>query len=345
MDTIQNLLIGQTVFISYAREDEAVAKKIASMLEKASVRHFLDLKNIGWGDTISSRVQDGLADASVLIVVISRASLKSAWVPFEVGNAMGTGKVILPYVTSPRIKRPSYLSGFLYASSLKQISDFFLLPAELNSASQLKTPAFGPYTGQYAALTWQPDKRSVLVEKVLCRQIGGKLAGMISGMVYFNWDVSKQKHVERAENHAQYTFAGFLDQRVFVVSYRSTGPTHYSSGVIALKADSTGACFSGNWSGVYDDKIGTSKCVWLKLPPTIDFFNNRVQVMKMVGEHLAFDSKGPYFGSGKQGFVKWAENRNEPLPELQKVAGYFDRPSTAETKNATHRQRSKRKSK
>src|SRR6266511_1983062 len=103
MSSAKNLLIGQTVFISYASVDHEIAEKLAQVLKEADVEYFLDQKDINWGVPITTRVQQGIAECSAIIVVISPASLKSQWVPFEVGHAMGAGKVVLPFVTHPSI--------------------------------------------------------------------------------------------------------------------------------------------------------------------------------------------------------------------------------------------------
>ncbi len=54
------------------------------------------------------------------MVLISPASVKSDWVPYEIGLAKGTKLKILPFLVHPSIVLPGYLSNLLY---LKDIND------------------------------------------------------------------------------------------------------------------------------------------------------------------------------------------------------------------------------
>ena len=77
------------VFISYSSVDDKWAKQLAKALDEINIEYFFDRKDIEWGDDVTDRITEGLAQCSALIVIISPASLKSQWVPFEIGHASG----------------------------------------------------------------------------------------------------------------------------------------------------------------------------------------------------------------------------------------------------------------
>ena len=121
------------VFLSYSHADSDVADKIARHLDKTGIDYFRDTKDIGWGGNISDTVANGITTSSAVIVILSPASLKSHWVPFEVGHASSKAKHILPYLTHSALASdlPDYLRGRRYVSSIRQMKVFLcdLAPA------------------------------------------------------------------------------------------------------------------------------------------------------------------------------------------------------------------------
>jgi len=113
------------VFISYSSVDESVAKEIQSTLEQVGIGSFLDRKDIDWGDDILERVARGLTDSSAVVVIISPASLKSQWVPFEVGHAMALGKKVLPFLTHPSIDVPDFLRKLIHKTKIEDVRLYF----------------------------------------------------------------------------------------------------------------------------------------------------------------------------------------------------------------------------
>ena len=115
----------KAVFISYSNIDGNFAKDVARILEDLGVEYFLDSKDIDWGDHIVEKVQTGLSNCSAIVVVISPASLKSQWVLFELGYAMGKGKDVLPLLTHPSLDIPEYLQTVHYETSLEGAKSYF----------------------------------------------------------------------------------------------------------------------------------------------------------------------------------------------------------------------------
>jgi hypothetical protein len=112
------------IFISYAHEDSGLVDEICTRLSGEGFDYFRDTKSIGWGGRISRDVQGALEQSSGVVVVLSPASIKSQWVPYEVGYATALRKPILPFLTHPSLDLPGYLSDLRHISTLDAIATF-----------------------------------------------------------------------------------------------------------------------------------------------------------------------------------------------------------------------------
>jgi len=113
------------VFISYSTIDAEVAGPIATLLDGMGIEHFLDKKEIRWGDRFEGTIARRIADCSHLVVIVSPASVQSLWVPYEVGQAQALGKTLLPYLTHPSINLPSFLANLHYVTEMEAVRAFF----------------------------------------------------------------------------------------------------------------------------------------------------------------------------------------------------------------------------
>jgi MraZ protein len=109
------------VFISYSREDRMLARRIYDRVKKLGLNCFLDEKGISWGTDFKTKIEQELANCSAVIVVVSPASITSQWVPFEVGHAMGAGKLILPYLQHRSVQPPGFLARLQFVTTLKAL--------------------------------------------------------------------------------------------------------------------------------------------------------------------------------------------------------------------------------
>lgn len=112
------------VFISYSSVDDGMAKQLTAALDEIGIQYFFDRKDVEWGDDVVRKITDGLSESAALIVIISPASLKSQWVPFEIGHATGLGKKILPFLTHPSLDVPAYLQRLHHKTDLKAVQDY-----------------------------------------------------------------------------------------------------------------------------------------------------------------------------------------------------------------------------
>lgn len=113
------------VFVSYSHVDTDVADALTATLSEHDVQYFRDVKNIEWGTSINSEVREALDDAVAILVIISPASLKSQWVPYELGYASALKKRILPFLTHPSLDVPDFIREFSYYTDLEQVKQYF----------------------------------------------------------------------------------------------------------------------------------------------------------------------------------------------------------------------------
>ena len=76
------------VFISYTTADRPFVSQLAARLKSDMVDLWYDEWEIGIGDSIVEMINRGLADSDVLLIVLSKQSLKSRWVVEELNSMM-----------------------------------------------------------------------------------------------------------------------------------------------------------------------------------------------------------------------------------------------------------------
>jgi tetratricopeptide (TPR) repeat protein len=81
------------IFLSYAREDRAVAEKIAGVLEEAGHSVWWD-RRIGGGEEFGAEIEAALVEANVVVVAWSEESVKSRWVRDEAAAGGDTGRLV-----------------------------------------------------------------------------------------------------------------------------------------------------------------------------------------------------------------------------------------------------------
>jgi tetratricopeptide (TPR) repeat protein len=81
------------VFLSYDRDDQPAARKIAAALEKAGHQVWWD-RNIRGGSEFADEIERALADAEAVVVLWSECSIHSAWVRDEAAAGRDSGRLI-----------------------------------------------------------------------------------------------------------------------------------------------------------------------------------------------------------------------------------------------------------
>ena len=81
------------VFLSHKNEDKSECRVIAEYLSEAGIDYYLDEEdddlqqavNSGNPKLITERIKKGIKESSHMLVVVSKKTFESQWVPFEVG--------------------------------------------------------------------------------------------------------------------------------------------------------------------------------------------------------------------------------------------------------------------
>src|SRR5688572_1660795 len=89
------------VFISHAREDKvAVARPLAEALLRSGLRVWLDEQEISLGDSLTGKINEGLAQSRYGVVILSPDFLAKEWPKRELGALLAIelkhGKRVLP---------------------------------------------------------------------------------------------------------------------------------------------------------------------------------------------------------------------------------------------------------
>ena len=102
------------VFVSYSQKDRLSADAIRRGLEKLGFDVWTD-KNLEPGLDIGEQIVSELAQAKVIVVLVSASYLDSQWAQLEVGAALArsreAGTIVVP-VLLEGAKLPAYLSQF-----------------------------------------------------------------------------------------------------------------------------------------------------------------------------------------------------------------------------------------
>lgn len=126
------------MFVSYSHEDAETAHKVGEECERLRIDHFLDRKDVNWGDSIIDSVSNGLNGCTHLLLILSPASLKSDWVFYEIGRATERGMPILPFLTHKAIDLPLFLKNTEHVDGLERLKNNL---KDLATKAQDKTEA------------------------------------------------------------------------------------------------------------------------------------------------------------------------------------------------------------
>lgn len=97
------------VFISYSRQDEALAHLISYILTKSGIQCSVD-RNLTTARPFDIGLKEALAKCDIVLLLLTRSSIKSAWVNQEVGYASALGKRIWPVAMEQELSPEGMIS-------------------------------------------------------------------------------------------------------------------------------------------------------------------------------------------------------------------------------------------
>jgi hypothetical protein len=101
------------VFLSHNSKDKRFVRGLAYRLRKAGIRVWLDEAEIKVGESLIEKLREAIDSVDFLIVVLSQASIESAWVQKEVEIAMNQEIKYRKIKVLPLLKETVPLPGFL----------------------------------------------------------------------------------------------------------------------------------------------------------------------------------------------------------------------------------------
>lgn len=77
-----------TVFICHSSEDKPGVRKLAKQMDALGVRAWLDEWEIRPGDSLIGRIQSGISETAVFVIILSASSIASRWCQRELAAAL-----------------------------------------------------------------------------------------------------------------------------------------------------------------------------------------------------------------------------------------------------------------
>ena len=110
-----------TCFISYSSKDEAFAKRLHNDLQNEGVRCWFAPKDMDIGDKIRHRIDDSIRMYDKLLLILSKHSITSTWVAYEVERALNKEPVGEQNVLYPvRLDKTILTCEMEWAQDIKQ---------------------------------------------------------------------------------------------------------------------------------------------------------------------------------------------------------------------------------
>jgi hypothetical protein len=144
------------IFISYSHEDKGFVDRLAAQLVHNRVYVWLDRWELHVGDSITSRVEDAITNASALLVILSKSSVESAWCRREINSGLlreleERRVVVLPVLVDD-CTIPLFLRDKIYADFRTSFDDG--LRTVLEATARISNPNTGNFTGPVYNSDW-----------------------------------------------------------------------------------------------------------------------------------------------------------------------------------------------
>lgn len=101
-------------FISYSTRDLALASQAKAMLEQTGSRVFLAEFSAVPGSCLTAEITAAIKNCDLFLLLWSRNSQSSEWVPQEIGIAKGADKPILPVLLDKDVNLGGFLTDLKY---------------------------------------------------------------------------------------------------------------------------------------------------------------------------------------------------------------------------------------
>lgn len=124
------------VFISYSRKDEALADKVAAILEEAGLDAWYDKREIMPGENWAEKIAKGLKESDAMVVLLTPNALESDSVRLDIDFALSENaynKRLIPVIVGEQAELPALKIPWIF-KHLKTVR----LPEHGRNKEQLK---------------------------------------------------------------------------------------------------------------------------------------------------------------------------------------------------------------
>jgi hypothetical protein len=134
----------QHVFLSHGPTDEGLVETLRRSLEHEGFEVWSD-QALSPGDLWAKSIGSALKEADSFVFLVGRNDAESTWASIELGQALASGKKVVPIVTEPNAEIPAMLRGYQFLD----LSDRQALDAGVSKLVEaLRRPSGGGVPGE-----------------------------------------------------------------------------------------------------------------------------------------------------------------------------------------------------
>ncbi|MCK4558645.1 MAG: toll/interleukin-1 receptor domain-containing protein [Calditrichia bacterium] len=114
------------IFISHSSADKPFVRSLSEKINNSGYSVWLDERDLIVGDPIAEKISKAIEEARIVFVVVSKASIASKWLKYELNIAtdrMIQGECRVIPVIKEKVELPPEVKGLLYADCTSGIKD------------------------------------------------------------------------------------------------------------------------------------------------------------------------------------------------------------------------------
>lgn len=208
------------IFISYSHADKNFANRLAVQLVAHKAKVWLDQWELHVGDSLISRIQKAIAGASVLLVVLSKASVQSEWCKKELSaglvRELEERRVVVLPVLVEDCEVPLFLREKLYADFRRDFDEG--LRITLESIARVTSNTLGRYDKPQFHIDWAIDWGTVedliCLRLTLAEQAIDQPYTVLTEISILGDDVATRRHIDHVakglRHYSQYEVVSLL---------------------------------------------------------------------------------------------------------------------------------------
>lgn len=104
------------VVISYSTKDIQFVEQVQQMLVSTSIDVFVAERSVLPGQSLSSEIISAIKSCDLFVLLWSKNSQSSEWVPHEIGIAKAAERKIIPLMLEPSLEPPVFIRDIKYLS-------------------------------------------------------------------------------------------------------------------------------------------------------------------------------------------------------------------------------------